>query len=131
MRKLRQKEFSDGRLRAVTASVREGSLLADIGCDHAYAVIELLRQGRIRYAVATDIRPGPLEHARRNLKRYGYGDRVTLMLTDGFDGVEAHRPDDVIIAGMGAETIMAIIEKAPYFKDPAVRLILQPMNYPE
>ena len=131
MHHLRQKEFSDGRLRAVIAPVRDGSFIADIGCDHAYAVIELLREGRIRGAVAADIRPGPLAHARRNVARYGYGDKVTLMLTDGFDGVEAYRPDDVIIAGMGGETIIAIIEKAPYFKDPAVQLILQPMNYPE
>ena len=130
-KRTRQKEFSDGRLQAVIAPVREGAFIADIGCDHAYAVIELLRAGRIRGAVAADIRPGPLEHARRNVARYGYGDKVTLLLTDGFDGVEVYRPEDVIIAGMGGETIMAIIEKAPYFKDPSVRLILQPMNYPE
>lgn len=59
--------FSLGpRLALCAALVREGSPLCDVGTDHAYLPIWLLKTGKTPRALACDINPGPLEAARRD-----------------------------------------------------------------
>ncbi|MBO5727413.1 MAG: tRNA (adenine(22)-N(1))-methyltransferase TrmK, partial [Oscillospiraceae bacterium] len=52
------------RLLAAAQLVPPGAAVADIGTDHAYLPVWLLKQGRVRYAIAADLRSGPLERAR-------------------------------------------------------------------
>ena len=117
----------DGRLMSAAPFVR-GGVIADIGCDHAYLPVWLLLTGRAKGAVATDIKPGPLRSAAKIVEKYGLGDRISLVLTDGLEGIEKYRPDDIIIFGMGGELITSIIDKAGWVRDPKIRLILQPMT---
>lgn len=116
------------RLDCIISLIRDGVRIADVGCDHAYITTEALQQGKAVFAVASDVRPGPLSKARDNITAAGLSDRVRLLLTDGLDGVEQYAPDDIIIAGMGGELIAAIIERAPFVKNKNIRLILQPMT---
>ena len=116
------------RLDCIISLIRDGSRIADVGCDHAYITTEALRRGKAVFAVASDVRPGPLSKARDNITAAGLSDRVQLLLTDGLDGVGQYAPDDVIIAGMGGELIAAIIDRAPFVKNENIRLILQPMT---
>lgn len=128
-----QKEpvFSLGeRLRLCADFVRRGSVLADIGTDHGYLPIWLMREGLISRAIACDVNPGPLEAARRNGQRY----RVRLRLVLG-DGLRALGPEDfgdgpmdIVLAGMGGELILRIVSEAPWLREERVRLILQPMT---
>ena len=57
------------RLRLLADMVPAGAHLADIGTDHGYLPVWLMQQGRIASAIAADIGPEPLAHARRKLKR--------------------------------------------------------------
>ena len=43
-----------------------GSIVADIGTDHAYVPIFLMETGQIAGAVAMDVNRGPLERAEEN-----------------------------------------------------------------
>ena len=118
----------DARLEAAVEFIRGGTL-ADVGTDHAYLPIALLRRGLCRFAVATDIHRGPAEVAAAHLAACGFGnDRAAVLLTDGLHGAEQFSPTDICIFGMGGEMIARIIDEAPWVKDPAVRLILQPMT---
>ncbi|MFR4202335.1 MAG: tRNA (adenine(22)-N(1))-methyltransferase TrmK [Flavonifractor plautii] len=58
------------RLRSVAELVPRGARFADVGTDHAYLPVWLLQQGRITGAVASDLRPGPLERARGTAEKY-------------------------------------------------------------
>lgn len=116
------------RLLSASGFVRQGAYFADIGTDHAYLPLFLLRAGRISRAVCADINKGPLESARRNAAELGYTDSVTFVLTDGAMGLSDMGITDYAICGMGGELIADIIERSPHLKAKGIRLILQPMS---
>ena len=121
----------DKRLSAVAALLREGKRLADIGTDHAYLPVAQVAAGKCPAAIASDIGRGPLEAARRTVTTAGLTREITLRLGDGLDTVSTGEVEDIAIAGMGGETITAILQAAPWVKDPALRLVLQPMTRAE
>jgi len=117
------------RLDAIARMVPPGARLADVGTDHGYLPIRLLQEGRIRSAVATDIRPGPLSRAESNARAYNvHGMRCVLC--DGLAALSGEDADTIVIAGMGGETIAGILQRAPWTKN-GHRLLLQPMSRPE
>lgn len=107
--------------------VPEGCRLADVGTDHGYLPVYLLQRRRIRDAVAADIGAEPLAHARRTAEAYGV-EEIDFRLCDGLRDIAPDEVDTVVIAGMGGETIIAILEGAAWTKDGAHTLLLQPMT---
>lgn len=121
----------DSRLSLCAAFVRPGHRLADIGTDHAYLPAHLVGTGVCPSAIAADIRPGPLSRAAATVERTGLTGRIDLRLGDGLSPVRPEETDDIVIAGMGGETIAAILAAAPWTRNGRYRLILQPMSRPE
>ena len=119
------------RLNLVASFVRQGARLADIGTDHAYLPVELVKSGVCQSALACDLRKGPLENAKAHVKSAGLADTIECRLGDGLSPVEAGEADDFVLAGMGGETIAAILSACPFIRDPALRVIAQPMTHPE
>ena len=118
----------DIRLQKVAALVRPGSRLADIGTDHAYLPTALVQRGVCPTAIASDVRPGPVQAARRTVEAAGLSDKIDVRLGDGLEPIRPDEAEDIVIAGMGGETIAAILAAAPWVKDSRYRLILQPMT---
>ncbi|MCR5826740.1 MAG: class I SAM-dependent methyltransferase [Oscillospiraceae bacterium] len=116
------------RLQCIADCVPGGARLADVGTDHGYLPVYLLRQGRIRSAIASDINAAPLAHARRTAAAYGV--TLDLRLCAGLDGIGADEADTVVIAGMGGETIVTILQNAAWDWQ-GVTLLLQPMTKAE
>ena len=113
---------------AAAARLAAGTrILADVGCDHGLLSIYMLTHGGAERAVASDLRPGPLEAARRNAAGLGLGDRIRFELCDGLEYPGADEADMVVIAGMGGETICGILARAPWTREGA-RLVLQPQS---
>ena len=115
------------RLQLLADMVPEGCRLADVGTDHGYLPVYLLQRRRIRGAVAADIGAEPLAHARRTAEAYGVTG-IDFRLCDGLRDIAPDEVDTVVIAGMGGETIIAILEGAAWTKDGAHTLLLQPMT---
>ena len=116
------------RLRAVADLVPEGAALADIGTDHAYLPACLLLEGKISRAIAADLREGPLNRAKLTAQEYSCGEKLSFRLCDGLSDIRPEEVDTIVIAGMGGETIAAILEAAPWTRSRAYTLILQPMS---
>lgn len=112
------------RLLACCGFVRKGDRVADIGCDHGYLGIYLLRSCVARSAIEADVAPQPLEAARRNARKFHVDSAMTFCLSDGAKNIPRNF-DVMVCAGMGADTIISILAGAPWLKDPRYRLILQ------
>lgn len=119
------------RLRCIAESVPAGARLVDVGTDHAYLPVWLLREGRIPCAIASDINKSPLEHARRTAEEYGVAARIDFRLCAGLDGIAPGEADAVVVAGMGGETIVSILSAAPWLRKSGAVLLLQPMTKAE
>lgn len=116
------------RLMAIAQKVEPGARLADIGTDHGLLPVFLLQQGWLRSAVASDLRKGPLARAAATAARYGMSERMSLRLGPGLSTVTPRECDTVVLAGMGGETIQAILEEAGWPEKGGHTLLLQPMT---
>ena len=115
------------RLERVAANVPAGARLADIGSDHAYLPVALMRRGVITAAVAGEVALTPFHAAQRTVRENGFEQQITVRLADGLAAVE---PADGITAislcGMGGETIRDIFEAGKSRLGGTELLILQP-----
>ncbi len=118
------------RLQLLADWVPQGARLADVGTDHAFLPVWLRLHGRVVFAIASDLRKLPLERAIDTGRTYG-ADQIDYRLCNGLAGISPDEVDTVSIAGMGGETIAAILSAAPWTADGAHTLLLQPMTHAE
>ena len=109
------------------ASLAKGSnSLLDLGCDHAYVLIEAIKKYDVKQGIASDISNGPLKMAKDSIIKANLDDKIEIILSDGFQNVNSYF-DTCIIAGMGGLLIKDIIEKGLSKLDNK-KLILEPNN---
>jgi tRNA (adenine22-N1)-methyltransferase len=111
------------RIRKIASYVEAGESVADIGPDHGYLSIWLRSEGVSPLVIMTDIAEGPLSIARRNAEKYGVTD---CRLGDGLEPLSPGEVDAVVIAGMGGETIIGIMEADPAKTASFPKYVLQP-----
>lgn len=119
----------DERLMAAATLVPKNSVLLDVGTDHGYLPVYLIKCGRIQTAGASDVNSDPLSKAVRTAENYGVTDRMSFYLSDGFDAVfDLDRYNCISICGMGGELISRILSDFDHVRDEKVSLVLQPMS---
>lgn len=116
------------RLKKITQLIPAGAAIADVGTDHGYLPLWLLKYGKVRSAIASDIRKGPLARAQENAVRYHLQNKISIRLSPGLEAVSPKECDTVIIAGMGGETMMQILSNASWTLAGRHKIILQPMT---
>ena len=121
-------EKLDLRLAAAADFVKEGTVAADVGTDHGYLICHLVSEGICTRGFATDINIKPLESARTLIKELELEEEIETVLTDGLEGLPEDEIDEVLICGMGGETIIGILDKAKWVRSEKVHLVLQPMS---
>ncbi|WP_174819901.1 tRNA (adenine(22)-N(1))-methyltransferase [Paenibacillus koleovorans] len=114
------------RLETIALQVPPGSRLADIGSDHALLPVYLVQKGRVPYAVAGELNPGPYDAARKQVKEASLGERIVVRQADGLRAVLEGEVDAVSIAGMGGALIVHILEEGRSKLDGVHTLVLQP-----
>ena len=102
---------------------RRGKTAVDVGCDHARLACWLALNVS-SLVIASDVRDGPLDAARRTVAECGVTN-VEIVKSDGLAGIDF--ADDVIICGMGGELIAKIISGCRFLSEDT-RFILQPMT---
>jgi tRNA (adenine22-N1)-methyltransferase len=115
------------RLERVAAHVPAGARLADIGSDHGYLPVALMRRGAIVAAVAGEVALTPFHSAERTVRENGLEQQISVRLAEGLAAIEPG--DDITaisICGMGGETIRDILDSGKTHLNGQERLILQP-----
>lgn len=118
------------RLRCVTGMVQPCRCLCDIGTDHGYIPIELVTRGIAGKAIASDLRPGPCEVARKNIEIHGCLENITVRMGSGFETIEPGECDAAVIAGLGGNLMIDLFLQAPEIPEKMEQILLQPQNVP-
>lgn len=118
-------QISD-RLKLVISFVAPCETAADIGTDHAYVPIELVKTKRVKHAFALDINRGPLERAKKHIEEENLSEWIETRQSDGLEALCENEADSIIIAGMGGELIVNILKKGERVVKTAKELILSP-----
>ncbi|MDZ5252950.1 class I SAM-dependent methyltransferase [Clostridium sp. LIBA-8841] len=119
------------RLKRIAEHVDKCESIADIGTDHGYIPIYLVKEGICEKAIASDINKGPIEKAKVNVAFEGVSDKVKCLLGPGLNPLKLGEVDGVILAGMGGnltrDILLADMPKVKKYDF----LILQPAQNPE
>ncbi len=116
------------RLEMVASFVGIQAQIADVGTDHGYIPIALVEQKLVKKAIAMDIKPGPLERAREHIRQYGLQEKIETRLSDGVKQLSVGEADTVIIAGMGGELVIHILEEGKNLWNFVEHWILSPQS---
>ena len=115
------------RLERVATHVPADARLADIGSDHGYLPVALMRRGAIVAAVAGEVAMTPFLCAQRTVRENGLEQQITVRQANGLAAIE---PGDgitaITVCGMGGETIRDILDSGKAHLTGQERLILQP-----
>lgn len=116
------------RLQAIVDMVTAGNRVCDVGCDHGFVPIYLIKNGISPKVIAMDVNEGPLRRAREHIEEYGAGAYIETRLSDGLSSFREGEADSLICAGMGGRLMMRILQedaaKTASFKE----MILQPQS---
>ena len=116
------------RLKAVAGMVTKGNRVCDVGCDHGYISIYLVKNGISPFVYAMDINKGPLLRAKAHISDYGYEDKIETILSDGLVALGDRESDALVCAGMGGRLIIKILNDGMEQVLKMKELILQPQS---
>ena len=101
------------RLLAIAKAIaqhKQGTILADIGTDHAYLPCFLYDQGVIEKAYACDVAEGPLASSKQTIIANHMEGKIIPLLGNGLDPIVNEDVDMISICGMGGMLMIEILD---------------------
>ena len=105
--------------------VSDKAVVLDVGADHGFCALYLSENGHKVYA--SEVKQGPFEILKTNLKRYGSNRHIEPLLMDGLDKLPPD-VDTVLILGMGGKTIFDILKRAENKLSQLTDIIIEPQS---
>lgn len=115
------------RLETIATLLKKDMIVADIGTDHAFLPIYLVKNQISTCVFATDNKSGPLLQANKNIIQAQLTEQIQTILTDGLDDLSLDI-QVIVIAGMGVDTIINILAKHQDTLSRYQQIIVQPNN---
>ena len=119
------------RLNWIMNEMDKADVIMDVGTDHGYIAIELIKRNIAHKVIASDINKDPLNTAKLNVSLEGLSSKIDLRLGGGLAPVKNNEVQGVLIAGMGGNLIRDILEKDIDKVKNMKYLVLQPAQNPE
>ena len=116
------------RLLLIAENIENGVGVIDVGTDHGYLPVYLAQNSYSGNIFASDINEDPLKKAKAHALQAGFEDRISFSLCDGLETCPRDQIDTIVIAGMGGDMIVKILDEGYWCMDPKYKLILQPMS---
>lgn len=114
------------RLQAIADFIQNNTIVGDIGTDHGYIPVYLIKNKISKKVIAADISKNSLDKTIEYVKKTGYEKYIDIRLGDGLDIIKSFEIDTVVIAGMGGLLIRDILDKNKEKRDSITNFILQP-----
>ena len=108
--------------------VPAGVTACDIGCDHGFVAIYLVKAGICPKVIAMDINKGPLLRAKEHIESASLSAYIDTRLSDGMEKLEIGEAECMIAAGMGGRLVVKIMEDYPEKLRSLRYLVLQPQS---
>lgn len=119
------------RLNWILNNMDKCDAIMDVGTDHGYIAIELIKRNLADKIIASDINKDPLNKAKLNVSLEGLSSKVDLRLGGGLAPLKNDEVQGVLIAGMGGNLIRDILEKDIEKVKNMDYIVLQPAQNPE
>ncbi len=123
-----EKPILSYRLKSIADMVTKGYTVADVGCDHGFLAIYLVKENISPHVYAMDVKKGPLGNAGMHIQEYGVTDKIDIRLSDGMKQLNIGEAQSLVIAGMGGPLICKLLsdsfDKVKSFKE----MILSPQS---
>lgn len=119
------------RLYAIASFVSRGNTVADVGTDHGYIPIYLVKRQICPKAFAMDINQGPLDKAIANVKAEGLEEQIKCIKSNGLEYLPQNQVDTIVIAGMGGDLMEQILALGEEKLKDIQELVLSPQSHPE
>ncbi len=116
------------RLSAVASMVTVGNRVCDVGCDHGFVSVYLVKEHISPHVLAMDVRSGPFSAAREHIAEYGLDGQIEARLSDGLHNYNSGEADTLICAGMGGRLMRKILSDDKEKTDSFHEMILQPQS---
>ncbi|WP_027121894.1 class I SAM-dependent methyltransferase [[Mycoplasma] imitans] len=101
------------KIKAISQLIDDAFLVADVGCDHGYLGIELIKSNKAQYVLNVDVNLCPLKQAIANSRKIAGKERIINILNDGLSNLSIQNPIDYcVIAGLGVTKINEIINNS-------------------
>lgn len=113
------------RLLEITHYIIDGETMADIGSDHALLPCYAVAIGLCPKAVCGELTDGPFLRAQKAVIDCRLEEFIEVRKGNGMAVLEPGEVSTVVMAGMGGNTIVDILEQCAY-ADTYKRLVLQP-----
>ncbi len=116
------------RLKAVAEMITPGIPVADIGCDHAYLPIYLVRENISPYVVACDVNAGPVIRAQENIEDVDLAENIDVRQGDGLSVLTPGEVKSVVLAGMGGKLMIRILSEGEDVLEKVSEIIMEPQS---
>lgn len=97
------------RLSCVADMVSPATCCADVGCDHAFLSIYLIKNDICKHMIAMDVNEGPLKRAKDHVAEENLEESIEVRLSDGLEKLTPGEADECVIAGMGGPLGLRIL----------------------
>lgn len=100
------------RINGIVEMCNYSNTIIDIGCDHAYISISLIKKNKCKRCIAVDINKLPLMNAMKNIADNDLTDYIQCIQSNGFDFLShIEGGTSAVIAGMGGSNIADILKQ--------------------
>lgn len=107
------------RIKAIANLIHRCYCVYDIGSDHAFLSILLLKNKIAKHVVNIENKINPLNIGKKNLQKSNLLDKTTNILNNGLENITKKikiKPNYIVIAGLGGGTIVKILETCRLIK---------------
>lgn len=119
------------RLQFIVNHIEQCECIADIGTDHGYIPIYLIKNNLCAKSIASDINKDPLDKCKLNSVIEEVWNEIDCRLGGGFSTLKPGEAQGAVIAGMGGNLIRDILEDNMEITESLNYIILQPAQNPE